>query len=244
MTAGLFVTGTDTGVGKTLVTGGLAALWRETGVDVGVMKPVESGCTRTAGGLIPGDAAFLAAMARSRDEIEKICPLALEHPLAPLTAAALEDREIDLDEITRRFTELSSRHEVTLVEGAGGILAPLATGRCVVDLAASLGLPLLIVANAHLGGINHTLLTAERARREGIDVIGVVLNCTGEPWGKAERSAPALIEDFSGVPVLGTIRHDPGLQTLPDHRDRIIDLIGTSIDTGTLLSAIRRSGGG
>lgn len=240
MTAGLFVTGTDTGVGKTLVTGGLAALWNEAGVDVGVMKPVESGCARTAGAPVPADAAFLAAMARSRDGIENICPVALEHPLAPLTAAALENREVDLDEIERRFTELASRHEVTLVEGAGGILAPLAAGRCVVDLAAALGLPLLVVANAHLGGINHTLLTVERAQYEGIPVIGVVLNCTREQWGDAERGAPALIEDFSDVPVLGTIRHDPGLRTVPEQRDRIIDLLGAAIDAGALLSGIRR----
>ena len=242
MASGLFVTGTDTGVGKTLVTGGIAALWADAGVDVGVMKPVESGCARTAGGLMPGDASFLAAMSRSVDGIEKICPIALEHPLAPLTAAALENREIDLDKIERHFTDLASRHEVMLVEGAGGILAPLAPGRCIVDLAVRLGLPLLVVAGAHLGGINHTLLTVERAQREGIPVTGILLNCMLERWGEAERNAPMLIEEFSSVPVLGTIRHDPGLRTLPDQRDRVVDLVGGSIDADALLARISHRG--
>jgi len=184
---GILVTGTDTGVGKSLVTGGLAAVLRESGVDVGVMKPAESGCRREDGILIPEDAIFLREMSCCRDELELINPYALEHPLAPAMAAELEGVEIRLEVIREAYFALASRHEVVLVEGAGGMLVPLASHFFMADLIRELGgLPLLLVTRAVLGTINHTLLTLYYARRERMKVLGIIMNHSSPNDGLAE----------------------------------------------------------
>src|SRR4030042_4169582 len=125
MAKGIFVTGTDTGVGKTLVAGGLPALFRENGIDVGVMKPVESGCPRENGILVPKDALFLKEMSGCQDGLDLINPYALEHPLAPALAADLERVEIRLEVIQEAYSILASRHNLVLVEGAGGVVCPV-----------------------------------------------------------------------------------------------------------------------
>jgi dethiobiotin synthetase len=187
MGKGIFITGTDTGVGKTMVAGGLAALLRESGIDVGVMKPAESGCRRENGILIPEDAIFLREMSCCRDELQLINPYALEHPLAPAMAAELEGVEIRLEVIREAYFTLASRHEVVLVEGAGGMLVPLASQFLMADLVRELGgLPLLVVTRAVLGTINHTLLTLYYARREGMNVLGIIMNHTAPEHGLAE----------------------------------------------------------
>ena len=238
MGAGIFVTGTDTGVGKTIVTGGLAAAWADLGIDVGVTKPVESGCRREAGCLVPLDASFLAAMARTADPLDEICPAPLEHPLAPIVAAKIEGITIDPERLRKTCMELISRHEVSLVEGVGGILVPLGPGCLVLDLAVDLGLPLLVVARAHLGTINHTLLTLEVARGAGLRILGVVLNCTESTWGEAERTAPAWIEGLSGVPMLGCVQHDSSIRNSLAFRDQIKQRVCGAIDAGELLTSV------
>ncbi len=206
MASGIFITGTDTGVGKTLVTGGLAALLKESGVDVGVMKPVESGCRREETGLVPEDARFLREMAGCRDELELINPYALEHPLAPALAAELEGVDIQLAVIREAYLTLASRHELVLVEGAGGMLVPVTSRYFMVDLARELGgLPLLVVVPAHLGTINHTLLSLYYARREGIDVLGIVMNQTSPQFGLPESLNREALSRWGGVPFLGSL---------------------------------------
>ncbi len=186
---GYFVTATDTAVGKTVVTSGLAAALRARGRDVAVFKPVQSGALADD----PfGDAALLGAD----------CVYAFAAPLAPLVAARAEGRTIALDPIVERAAELAREHELLLVEGAGGLLVPLADGLDVADLAVALGLPLIVVARAGLGTVNHTLLTIEAARSRGLELAGVVLN------GKSDESTAdnaALIEAGSGVRVLARV---------------------------------------
>ena len=186
---GFFVTATDTGVGKTFVTAALAAAFRARGRDVAVFKPVQSGATAEDPS---GDAVLLGAD----------CVYAFSAPLAPLVAARAEGRTIELEPILARAGELAREHELLLVEGAGGLLVPLADDLDLADLAAALGLPLIIVARAGLGTVNHTLLTIEAARTRGLDVAGVVLN------GKSDESTAenaALIEERSGVRVLAQV---------------------------------------
>jgi dethiobiotin synthetase len=186
---GYFVTATDTGVGKTFVTAALAASLRARGRDVAVFKPVQSGA---AADDPSGDAVLLGAD----------CVYAFSAPLAPLVAARAGGRTIELEPILARAGELAREHDLLLVEGAGGLLVPLADDLDLADLAAALGLPLVIVARAGLGTVNHTLLTIEAARTRGLDVAGVVLNGKGDE-STAENAA--LIEERSGVRVLAQV---------------------------------------
>jgi len=204
---GYFITATDTAVGKTVVTAGLAASLRARGLDVAVFKPVQSGALANDP---TGDAALLGAD----------CLYSFAAPLAPLVAARAEGTKIELEPILARARELAREHELLLVEGAGGLLVPLAPGLDVADLAAALGLPLIVVARAGLGTVNHTLLTIEAARARGLELTGVVLN--GESDESATDNA-TLIEAGSGVRVLAQV---PRLADPADAAGYLDDLLG------------------
>jgi dethiobiotin synthetase len=209
---GLFVTGTDTGVGKTVVAAAIAAALLGRGIDVGVMKPLESGCSREAGRLIPSDATMLKQAAQCQDDIEVINPYRLEYPLAPGMAAELEGVEISIKAIKERYNSLAASHDLLLVEGAGGLLVPVKEDHLMADLAKALGLPLLVVARANLGTINHTLLTLHYAAHEGVPVTGVVMNCPSARQGLAESLNPAAIRKWSREPFLGVMPFLPDLK--------------------------------
>ncbi|MEI7706408.1 MAG: dethiobiotin synthase [Deltaproteobacteria bacterium] len=202
---GLLVTGTDTGVGKTEVSVALVAGWRARGLDVAAMKPAQSGVVAGE----PSDADRLRRAAGEVDPPELVCPYSLRAPLAPAVAARLEGVEISLERVLACAAELSRRHAALLVEGAGGLLVPLTPRETYADLAVALGLPVLVVARAGLGTVNHTALTCEALRTRGLAVAGVVLNRTSagadpsEPWNAAE------IERLSGVRVLADLPHEP-----------------------------------
>ncbi len=205
MARGLFITGTDTGVGKTLVAVGLIVVLRERGFDTGVMKPVESGCLGKDGRVIPKDAILLRKISRCRDELEIINPYKFNEPLAPALAADREGVEVRLEVIGRAYDLLASSHEIVIVEGAGGILSPVFGGCFMADLARRWGLPILIVTGAELGTINHTLLTLYYAQRQGIPVLGVVMNHTSSQEGLAESLNDIAIQRWIDVPFLGSI---------------------------------------
>jgi dethiobiotin synthetase len=196
---GVFVTGTDTGVGKTVVAAAIAAALRARGVDVGVAKPVQSG-NRAADP--EGDAMRLKQAAGVDELPEEIAPFCFDAPLAPLVAARLEERELDLEEVCRAVRTLAERHEIVVVEGAGGLLVPVGRDWTIADLAVALALPLVVVARAGLGTVNHTLLTVFEARRRGLEVAGVVVD--GPPDQSTEANA-GLIEAFGHVPVLAVV---------------------------------------
>ncbi len=202
---GLLVTGTDTGVGKTVVTAALCLALRRRGLDAGIVKPVQSGSRAADPG---GDAMLLKSWAGLSEDPEEIAPYSFAQPLAPLVAARLEGRSLDLDEVGARTRALARRHELCLVEGVGGLLVPMGPGWTVADLAAALALPLLVVARAGLGTVNHTLLTVREARRYGLEVVGVVAN-ESAPVAPADDPSLAtnaeLIETLAGVPVLARV---------------------------------------
>ncbi len=202
----LFVAGTDTEVGKTLVAASLARLLRERGRDVGVMKPFASGCRSEAGDLVADDGVCLARAAESADPHELVCPVRLRHPLAPTVAARLEGRSLSLGPVWSALEALCGRHECLIVEGIGGLLVPVTPASLLVDVAVGVGAPVLIVARAGLGTINHSLLTVECARSRGLEVAGIVLNAVGPaPGGLAEETNAAEIAAASGVPVIGPL---------------------------------------
>ena len=203
---GLFVTGTDTGVGKTLVASALAAWCRRQGIDVGVMKPIATGERRT----IASDARRLAQAAEVSDPWPLINPVCYRDPLAPAVAAQRAHRPVRLAAVVRAFRELSRRHDVMIVEGIGGLLVPLSRRTTVGEMIRLLDLPLLIVARRRLGTLNHTLLTVEHARRAGLAVAGVALNAADPPAADpgarlAERTNPDALRACLPVPLVGNL---------------------------------------
>ena len=208
MKKGLFITGTDTGVGKTHCAVALVRELRGRGIDVGVMKPAETGCRNVRGRLLPSDAVTLMKAAGVQDDLSAVNPYRFAQPLAPSLAAALKGQEISKGRILQAFRLLSRLHEWMVVEGAGGILVPL-TGRCsFLDLAADMDLPVLIVARPGLGTINHTLLTVQALQQRKVPIAGIVINYAEDlNRGPAERTGPAEIERLSRVKILGTLRH-------------------------------------
>ncbi len=205
MTRGLFVTGTGTEVGKTVVTAALAHAFLRQGVNVGVVKPIATGCQRRGGKLISSDAEKLLRASGAGDPTEWVCPYRFRPPVAPSVAAGKQG--ISFSRIDQAMERLSSRHDLLLVEGIGGLLVPLDARRTVVDLAAHLKLPLLVVAHAGLGTLNHTLLTLEAARSRNLEVAGIVLNQRSPTPSLAEQTNPAVLRKLGQVPVLGVIPH-------------------------------------
>jgi dethiobiotin synthetase len=206
MTKGIFITGTDTGVGKTYIATGIAKALSSAGIDVGVMKPAETGCSLRSGKLLPSDTKALVQAAAVCDPLSLVNPYRFQAPAAPSVAAQIERKTIDPERILKSFRTLSQRHRFMIVEGAGGIMVPLAKGYLFLDLAEAMGLPVVIVSRPGLGTINHTLLTIEALRSRGIMIAGVVINDgQGGRMGLAEATSPAVIQDLSGVPIIGTI---------------------------------------
>jgi len=235
MGRGLFITGTDTGVGKTLVSVGLITLLKEMGMHVGVMKPVESGCQRENGELIPADATLLKNAADSQDDLDIINPYALELPLAPALAADAEGIEIRLEVIQRAFQTLTSSHDIVIVEGAGGFLVPLFGDYFMADLAKEWDLPILVVTEAKLGIINHTLLTLAHAREREIPVLGIVMNHTSDQQGLAESLNAKALKRWAKAPFLGSIPFMQGFD-----KKAIKTAIKTSLNLGPIEEFLKR----
>ncbi|MHB8067218.1 MAG: dethiobiotin synthase [Desulfobaccales bacterium] len=203
---GIFVTGTDTDVGKTLIAAGITAALRQRGLKAGYFKPVQSGCPEEGGRLIPTDARLVKELAALPEPLALLTPITLRLPLAPGVAAAREGIKVDLEKVAAAYRELAGRYDFLVVEGAGGLYVPLVdNGFLVLDLARWLNLPLLVVARAGLGTINHTALTVLAARHAMLPVAGVVLNRCSVAPGLAEQTNPAVIEALTGVPILGKV---------------------------------------
>ncbi len=217
-TRGLFITGTDTGVGKTFVTCLIARDLQQRGYQVGVYKPACSGATRNSSGELSWDDVLaLEQSVKFRFPSDRICPQRFEAPLAPPMAAKLEGRRVDSEQLRAGAGWWKGRVDVLLIEGAGGLLCPLTETESVADLAVQLGYPLLIVARRGLGTINHTLLTVEAAQRRGLTIAGILLNeaepITNDP---AVESNEREITVRCQIPVIGALRH--GADTvLPGH---------------------------
>lgn len=205
--AGIFVTGTDTGVGKTVVSAALAFQMKRQGYTVGVMKPVETGVSNAA--LAQSDAVRLQAIVESDDALGAICPFPFKLPLAPLAAAQAERRQIDPAVIHKVYRLLSRQYEYLVLEGIGGIHVPLAPKIDVLDLMAQMKLPVVVVGRSRLGGINHALLTIEALRRRKIPIAAIVLNQTEPGRSKLdrlqERTTVEILRKKAGVPVLGPL---------------------------------------
>lgn len=209
MSNGLFVTGTDTGVGKTIATAVLARALRLRGVNVGVMKPVTSGCSERNGELVSDDAELLA-WAAGIECSDDVAPYRLREPISPVEAAQLDGVKISFSRINEAYQRLSASHDYVLVEGAGGLMVPINGGLLMADLIKQLDLPLLVVARPNLGTINHTVLTCFAASQMDIDVKGVIVNRFPAQPGLAEKGASHQIGSLCGAPILGIWDDLPG----------------------------------
>ncbi|MEJ2698152.1 MAG: dethiobiotin synthase [Desulfuromonadales bacterium] len=214
---GIFVTGTDTGVGKTLVAAALARFLTGRGKKVGVMKPVETGVTDPSG---PGeDAVLLQWASGTSDNLDLLSPYRLPLPLAPALAAENEGIRIDLAHLAGAVRTLRERHEFLIVEGAGGLMVPLAGGLLMADLVRQLDLPLLVVCRPGLGTINHTLLTLFAARAMEIPLAGFIINNMPPQPGLAEESATHTLASLASADLLGVLNEAQG-----DDREKVSDL--------------------
>jgi dethiobiotin synthetase len=193
---GCFITGTDTGVGKTFFTGLWTRTLRAAGTEALALKPICCG-ERT-------DAEILARANGEKLTLNQINPVHLLPPLAPYTACVVEDKPLDLGLIETTLAGLAKAHPGPfLVEGVGGWMVPLTRDYYVRDWARDLGMPVVVVARASLGTINHTLLTVESIRKAGLQARGIIVNFHGTPEDMATQTNPAILEDLTGLPVLG-----------------------------------------
>jgi dethiobiotin synthetase len=205
---GLFITGTDTGVGKTFVACGILRDLRADGVRAGAYKPVCSGAEAGSGGTLHWpDVDALSEALGGKFSPAQICPQCFTAPLAPPLAAAREGRHIDPSLLISGRDWWSGQVDVLIVEGAGGLLSPIGEGVSNADLARQLAYPVVVVAADRLGTINHTLLTVEAALARGLRVAGVILNRTNDPPDASAESNRDELSRLCPAPVLGVWPH-------------------------------------
>lgn len=227
MARGIFIAGTDTGVGKTLVAAAVARMLRARAIDAAPMKPAQTGGEpdrARPGRLIAPDLEFaLAACGLSPGDEERalMAPWLFEPACSPHLAARLAGRSIEVAKISDCFERLAARHRCLVVEGAGGLLVPLNETETMLDLMRALALPVLIVARGGLGTINHTLLSIRACREAGLNVLGFAVN-DAEPAGGGGELArtirqdnPRAIERFAQAPLLGDFGHHPEIARSP-----------------------------
>ena len=231
---GLFITGTDTGVGKTLLAATLARYFSRRGLNVGVMKPCETGVADVRQ---PGeDARLLRWAAGSRDDDSLVAPYRFREPLAPSLAAEREQVIIDPVRISEALTVISAGKDLVLIEGAGGLMVPLRGGYLIADLVRDLGLPLLVVTRASLGTINHTLLTILAARSMELPLAGFMINRMPAHPDAAEEAAPHLLAALASADLLGVF---PEVDGTPEARvEQLVDVLGNLPTLRWLMHAI------
>ncbi len=209
MMCGYFITGTDTEVGKTIVTAGLLRWLRRQGIDAASMKPAQTGAVRCDGLWVAPDLAFHHAAADfepTADDLKLMAPYCYEPACSPHLAGRMAQHYPNLDHLAQCAAALSARYDCLLVEGAGGVFAPLNETATMRDLMARLGLPVILVAHRGLGTINHTLLSIEALRAAGLEIAGVVFNETQDvPPDFIKEDNPRAVAAFGHVDILGNI---------------------------------------
>ena len=205
---GWFITGTDTGVGKTFVTAGLMRALNARGLETAGMKPIASGCDRTPAGLRNDDALQIQAASAVDLPYTLVNPYAFEPPIAPHIAAAQAGIDIDVDTILGNCRTIASRVEAVIVEGVGGWEVPIGEAVGMPDVAVALGLPVILVVGIRLGCINHALLTANAVRARGLRLAGWIANHL-DPDTREQAAIVSAIGERIGAPMLAAIPRDP-----------------------------------
>ena len=210
---GVFITATDTGVGKTLVTSALVVRLTQWGIDVGVMKPIETGVSRST--KAQSDGARLRRAAGSHDPIAEVCPYVFRRPVAPLSAARIEGVTVNVASILRAFRALQKKHACMVVEGVGGVYVPITGTADVLDLMERIRLPAIVIGQSGLGGINQAMLTLHALRQKHIPVMALVLNQLRPVQTRIariqEESTVNHLRRLARVPVIGPLLYSPSM---------------------------------
>jgi len=213
-----FITGTDTDVGKTIVTTWLMLQARQKGFDAVPMKPVQTGCVEQEGKLIAPDLAFTLSAAQlevSEEEQQRMCPYRFKPACSPHLAAQMEDIQIEPKIIMQHLHKLQQKHDLVLVEGAGGIFVPIYKQFMMLNLMQKMNIPVILAARAGLGTINHSLLSIQALRFAGLDIAGIVFIQT-TPTNKLDIQEDNVItiEKLGSIPILGQIPYIPALESM------------------------------
>ncbi|MSR56544.1 MAG: dethiobiotin synthase [Planctomycetaceae bacterium] len=227
---GVFVTGTDTGVGKTRVAAAIVRLLREQGIKVGAYKPTASGSEPGPNGPVWRDVDELCAALGGEFASAAVCPQRWRAALAPPVAARDEGGVVDGRLLRQGAAWWRERVDFLVVEGAGGLLSPLTDTETVADLALDLGFPLVVVARLSLGTINHTLLTLEAAQTRQLPVAGVILNqaVPPDPADRSWQTNPTELARRTSLPIMAVFPYDPAADLLRTAAFRRIDFAGLS----------------
>ncbi|MBI1336799.1 MAG: dethiobiotin synthase [Phycisphaera sp.] len=245
---GLFVTGTDTGVGKTVATCAIAWQLRKRGLRVNVCKPFATGCRRDREGLVSEDAEAVAHFADCRQPLHVVNPIRYAQPLAPAVAAEVEKKPVDWAGLTRAIQVLDQTGDALVVEGVGGLLVPIDNGKgndtfivTVLDLACAIGYPVAVVARATLGTLNHTAMTVRLIQQAGLCVAGVIVNGYEGDIARASDASMATnrewITRMTGVPILATVPRCDPQNVQPQHGllpGEVLDAVGMTYWPGVL----------
>jgi dethiobiotin synthetase len=205
---GVFITGTDTGVGKTMIAAGLAWALKQMQIDVGVMKPFATANREFSKKYKSRDTFVLARAAQASEPDKDLNPFFYRNAASPLMASEITGKKApNLDKALEAFRKIASRHNFVIVEGIGGIMVPIAEKRFIGHFAKMTGLPVIIVSSPILGTINHTLLTVIACRGMGLDITGVIINKMPVRPSIVEKRTPRMIEKITGVSVLAVVGH-------------------------------------
>ena len=226
-----FITGTDTGVGKTSITVGLAGSMHKIGVDVGIMKPIATGYPNKTG-FRSLDIAKLVEVTSIKDPENLINPVFLPLPTSPYDASKILELSVDMPLIFEQFKKLLSLHEMLLVEGIGGIMTPITKNFFVADMIKGMGIDVIIVTRATIGTLNHTVMTCKMCKDYGIKIRGLVINNFDEKGTPAEKNAPSTLYELTNIPILGII---PFIKDL-NNAEKLIEYVGKNIDVKSLIS--------
>ena len=219
-----FITGTGTGVGKTVLTAALIAAARSAGCDAVPMKPVQTGAVREGSRWRAPDLDFclrVAGLEVDATTYAGMAPCCYAPPCSPHLAARESGRPVVMADLVAAFRRLETQHEAVLVEGAGGVLVPVSETRTMLDLMVALRLPVIVAATPGLGTLNHSLLTLRALRASGLGVAGIVfMEVEDAPWGRIEEDNLRTIEAMGSVAVMGPI---PYLDLTGDPRAQLIE---------------------
>lgn len=226
-----FITGTDTGIGKTAITAGLAGSMRKLGVNVGIMKPIATGIPQKTG-FKSLDVAILVDASGTKDSEDLVNPVFLPIPTSPYDATKLLSMPVDMPLILTKFAKLLSMHDVLLVEGIGGVMTPITKNFFVADMIKAMSIETIIVTRATLGTLNHTTMTYKVCKDYGIKVKGLVINNFDENGTAAEKGVPVTLHEITGLDILGVIPFIKNYEKI----DAMIETVGKKIDVNALIS--------
>jgi dethiobiotin synthetase len=226
-----FITGTDTGVGKTTITAALAASIKKLGVDVGVMKPVATGIPQKSG-FKSHDASILCQACGVDDAEDLVNPVFMSLPASPYDVSKILEIKFDKNIIFEKFMKLKSKHEMLFVEGIGGIMTPLSQDYFVADMIKVMDLETIIVTRSTLGTLNHTLMTVNTCRDYDISIKGIIVNNYDEKGGTAEKNAPSTLYELTKIPILGILPFVKDYQNV----EMMISHVQKNIDLKSLIS--------